>query len=92
MNYGGKKEIRDAKLLTEFVNKSLDIPPKYRFEIIDMVHRYQIEHHIYGAGTWSYAQYKAYIRNDKMAKVKSVVKKKLGSIFQYSANRKRNSI
>lgn len=73
-NRGEEKDNKDIKLLREFMARKLDIPKEYRYEVIDKIHSYQIEHHIYGQGPWSYTQYKAHIRQEFLSRIKSIIK------------------
>lgn len=76
-NRGEEKDIRDVKLLKMYMNKNLDIPKEYRYETIDMIHKYQIDHHIYGQGTWKYAQYKKNVWKGRVSQLRQVMKKTL---------------
>lgn len=74
-NRGEDKDIRDVKLLKKFLEMKLDIPKEYCYETIDRIHNYQIEHHIYGQGPWTYEQYKTRIRKAILIRAKSAIKK-----------------
>lgn len=73
-NRGEVEDVGDVKMLREFINKRLGIPKAYRFETIDRIHRYQIAHHLYGQGAYSYVQYKDNVRRNRISKVISFVK------------------
>lgn len=80
---GEEKDIRDVKLLKRFMDRKLDIPKEYCYETIDMIHKYQIKHHVYGKGPWTYTQYKKNIRADRLSKMKKVMKRPLSIISHY---------
>lgn len=71
---GEEKDIRDVRLLKNYLAKKIGIPKEYSYETIDMIHKYQLDNHIYGQGQWTYKQYKAHIRNKRISWVRSAIK------------------
>lgn len=55
---GNTARIRNTALQKNFSKKMQEIPMKFRFETLDKIYNYQVKHHIYGQGQWSYEQYK----------------------------------
>ena len=80
-NRGETKDIRDVKLLKNFMNKRIDVPKEYRFETIDKIYRYQIEHRIYGKGPLTYKQYGKSLRDNYVLGLKAIVKRPLSFAY-----------
>lgn len=57
------------------------------FETIDRIHRYQIAHHLYGQGSYSYAQYRDSIKRNSVIRnwawrAVSIIKRPLNEIWR----------
>lgn len=87
-NRGEEGDMEDVELLRRFVNKKIDVPKEYRFEMIDRIYKYQIEHHIYGKGPLTYKQYLKSLRDNYILGLKDIVKKPLSVVYHGLLNKK----
>lgn len=67
------KDVIDVKLCKEFIGKYSQTPKKFRYDIIDKIHKYQLEHRDYGHGPLSYSEYKRCIIKDKFIWISKLI-------------------